>query len=116
MPSIEIHPTDTGIQEVSIQLSSLGITEVYQLNSQNRWHVHLSQNLGVFSYLEVMVDNEAIYGSPIHTGNQKHLDFKYTLEQRQLYPVATSQDATIVQWTWGVILLGILISLRWRRP
>ena len=115
MRSIQIHPIDADVQDISIQLSSLGITEQYNLNRNNEWRIDVTQPLGTFSYLEVLVNGEAVYGSPIYTANEHHQHMQYHLEQDVLVPQPSSPDTMAFQYLWGIILLSVFISLYWRR-
>ena len=115
MSSIQIHPIDADVQAISVQLSSLGISERYNLGAHNEWRIDLTQPLGTYSYLEVTVNDAVIYGSPIHTADHNHRNLQYVLEEQQLYPVPASSDTASVQYLWAATLLCLFISLYWSR-
>ena len=115
MSFIQIQPIDPDIQEITIQVSSLGVLKTYSLTQTNNWQVELQQNLGTFAYLEVNIDGAPCCATPLSTENMPVHTWRFALDPEQIYPVAENTPAAQIQYGWGIALMLLLFSFKWNR-
>lgn len=115
MSSIQIQPTDPDVQEITIQVSSLGVLETYNLTQSNDWKVEIQQDLGTFTYLEVDIDGIPCCATPLSTENTTIQTWQFSIDAGQIYPVTERSPATQLQVGWGIALIILMLSFKWTR-